>query len=111
LLSVYKFRARNVDELRLNHVIGFETLLPELENSAHSYICISEFCTPVGTFIVFSDFSRTDLIGVLFSKTTLKEVKDKKDEHIRMIENFGQSAEHGYTLDENIFLNGQLQLK
>ena len=49
-------------------------LLDSLQQTRHEYICISTFVTGVGTFNIFSDFAREDLVAVLFSKSQPEQV-------------------------------------
>ena len=45
---------------------GFAALLEGLRKTEYSHICVSVFITEAGTFSVFSDFGREDLIGALY---------------------------------------------
>jgi hypothetical protein len=45
---------------------GFAALLEGLRKTAYSHICVSVFITEAGTFTVFSDFGREELIGALY---------------------------------------------
>ena len=73
LLKIYEHRSNYGGD----HVIGYDTLMPIFRKTEHAHICISDFTTLRGSYIVFSDFSRSDILGVLFSKTNLDEVKAK----------------------------------
>ena len=49
------------------------SLLDQLRDTAHAHICISIFVTDQGVFTIFSDFERTEIIGILFTKEQPKE--------------------------------------
>jgi hypothetical protein len=49
-------------------VLGYDTLIPNLKSTNQKHICISAFQTAKETFIILSDFDRTELIGVLLSE-------------------------------------------
>jgi hypothetical protein len=110
LLDVYETRY-SFESLRKDnpHVIGYETLLPRFRSTTHQHICISNFSTTIGTFIVFSDFHRTELIGILLSKTTIQDTRGKMDAHKQMVESSGQKVIYDYSLSEKVFVNGQFQ--
>lgn len=110
LLDTYETRADFEKSFRKNHphVVGYDTLLPNFRRTMHLHICISTVTTDFGTFIIFSDFGRTDLLGILFSKNTLKEKRDKMMAHKMVVESLGDKIRYDYTLNEKIFINGQL---
>jgi len=70
VLAAYELRAKLVR----GPDAGFGSLLEELKRTAYSHICISVFITEAGTFTVFSDFSREDLIGALHTPEAPGEV-------------------------------------
>ena len=112
MLDIYEVRAKIEDDRKDNpHVFGYDTLLPKFRQTKHEHICISDFSTNIGSFIIFSDFDKKDLIGVLFSKTTLQDTRDKMNEHKKMVEATGGIVLYDYTKNENVFVNGQLQAK
>jgi hypothetical protein len=110
LLDVYETRADFEKFFRKDnpHVVGYDTLLPNFRKTLHLNICISTIATNFGTFIIFSDFARTDLIGILFSKGTLQEERDTMIAHKTLVESSGDKAKYDYTLNEKRFMNGQL---
>lgn len=73
ILDVYQSRAKfEVQRIKVSYppggpIIGYDTLVPSLQKTSFTHICISSFETSTGTLIIFSDFDRTELIGVLFS--------------------------------------------
>ncbi len=110
LLKVYEARTNFENERKDNpHVFGYDTLLPNFRQTHLEYICISTFTTNIGSFIIFSDFDRQDLIGVLFSKTTLSQIRERMNEHKRLVELTGEKVFYDYAENENVFINGQLQ--
>ncbi|WP_431215071.1 hypothetical protein ACQ86N_10270 [Puia sp. P3] len=46
--------------------VGFAALLEGLRKTVCSHICVSVFITEAGTFSIFSDFDREELIGALY---------------------------------------------
>ncbi len=80
LLKIYERRGGYEN----NSIIGFDSLLPRIRKTIHADICISEFLTNFGTYIIFSDFNRDDLIGVLVSKIPFQESKQK---HVNIFKN------------------------
>lgn len=75
ILDIYEIRASTEammqkHSIRKDHsmVAGYDTLLPRLRDTKLEHICVSDIETPYGSCIVFSDFERTELIGVLVSK-------------------------------------------
>lgn len=111
LLDIYEMRAKFETERKNNpHVFGYETMLGNFRKTKHEHICISSFTTEVGSFIAFSDFGKTDLIGVLFSTTTLQNSRDIMNEHRKMVESMGKTVQYDYTANEALFKNG-LHLK
>jgi hypothetical protein len=75
ILDIYEVRASTEAMMQKHNirkesttVTGYDTLLPRLRATKQENICISDIETPYGSFIIFSDFERTELIGVLVSK-------------------------------------------
>lgn len=60
-------------ELRENDHSISPSLIDQLRSTAHPHICISIFVTTQGVFTIFSDFDRTDIIGILFTNEQPKE--------------------------------------
>tara|TARA_R110002167_G_scaffold332264_1_gene539108 strand:- start:133 stop:519 length:387 start_codon:yes stop_codon:yes gene_type:complete len=61
-----------------NHfVIGYDRLLPALENSTQDFVNVSTITTNDGTYLVFSDYEYLNFIGILKSKRTLNEVRNR----------------------------------
>lgn len=70
LLGVYEIRARiQQDGHGKNLLLGYEVLLPDLRASGHAYVCLASVLGPSSAFIIFSDFGKHDLIGILKSTT------------------------------------------
>src|SRR5258708_1339351 len=64
VLAAYELRAELLTDACC--IAGYAVLLDGLRKAKHTHICISVFTTEAGTFTVFSDFSREDLIGALY---------------------------------------------
>jgi hypothetical protein len=110
LLDIYEIRAKMESELNANQkVIGYDTLLPELQKTKHDHICISVLTTNVGSYIIFSDFDKTDLIGILLSKVTLQDSRSAMAEHKKFVERSGQTVQYDYTANENVFVKGNFK--
>ncbi len=79
LLSGYKARFEIENALRSeNHfVIGYDQLLSSLENSKLDFVNVSTITTMNGTYLIFSDYDYLEFIGILKSKRTLAEVREK----------------------------------
>ena len=70
ILDIYETRASIERMMRKDNpqVRGYDTLIPRLRATCQKHICISDLETNNGSFIVFTDFYRTELIGVLVSE-------------------------------------------
>jgi len=72
VLAAYRLRAELSPDR--NAFAGQALLLAGLRKTKYAYICISIFITEKGTFTVFSDFDRKELIGALFTREAPEEV-------------------------------------
>jgi hypothetical protein len=79
ILYVYERRAQMESERDNAFVEGYVELLPALRQTGHEHICISLIDTSKGCYVIFTDFGKSDLIGVLKSKRTLNEIKGHMD--------------------------------
>lgn len=71
VLAAYELRA----ELSADpSIAGYALLLAGLRKAKQTHICISVFTTEAGTFTVFSDFDREELIGALYIPDAPEEV-------------------------------------
>jgi hypothetical protein len=52
----------------------YEKVLDRLRGTVYPNICVSVFITEIGTYTMFSDFEREDLIGALFSPDAPEDV-------------------------------------
>ena len=79
ILQIYNRRGKMEREIRKDHpfVIGYDELLPALEETNIETINISNIRTELGSYIVFSNMEYSKFIGILKSKRTLSEVKEK----------------------------------
>jgi hypothetical protein len=64
VLAAYRLRAE-MGKGR-EHAEGYRELIAALKKTTCTHICVSLFVTEAGTFTVFSDFGREQLIGALF---------------------------------------------
>lgn len=109
ILRIYEIRSKIEEDRKDNqHVIGYDKLIPKLRAASYKHICISSFGTRNGTFVVFSDFAKIDLIGVLISKTTLQNTREKMEEHRKMVEAYWGEVDYDYTKNQKVFINGRL---
>lgn len=101
LLKVYEMRGKMEEELRKgdSFVIGYEKLLPVFRQTKHEFVCISDVITNQGTYIIFSDYAKQDLIGILKSKRTLDEIRDRNED-----------MPNQYRSGEYVFAKGVLQV-
>lgn len=72
VLAAYELRAELLTGNRL--IAGHACLVAALKKAKHAHICISVFITEAGTFTVFSDFEREELVGALFVSEAPEEV-------------------------------------
>jgi len=72
VLAAYELRAELLTDVC--GIDGYAVLLAALRKAKHEHICISVFTTEAGTFTVFSDFSREDLVGALYRPQAPEEV-------------------------------------
>ncbi len=70
--AAYELRAELLTDL--SYLAGHTVLLAGLRKTKHAHICISVFTTEAGTFTIFSDFEREDLIGALYKPEAPEEV-------------------------------------
>jgi hypothetical protein len=89
-------------------VSGFDKLLPSLRETLHDNICISTIISNIGSYIVFTDFDKSDLIGILKSKRSLTEVRVKYKHHKKELEQLENQVIYDFDSDEITFLNGKI---
>lgn len=106
ILDIYETRAGLETDLRPdnNFVTGYDQLLPALRESNLTHICISNISTDVGTYIVFSNNSYSDFIGILKSKRTLSEERNGQKEFNSKL----PRVNYDYRAHEHVFINGRL---
>lgn len=96
VLRIYRIRA-NVEKNRPKNpfVIGYDQLLPKLISSDLDFINTSSITTEKASYIILSDYDYKEFVGILKSKKTLTEEREKTKEqdHCR----------------EWIFINGRLK--
>jgi len=83
ILKTYITRGK-LEERRFENpfVLGYDKLLPALTETEIEKINISSITTEVGTYIVFSDLNYDEFIGILKSKSTLSEVRERMKDSI-----------------------------
>ena len=83
ILRTYKIRGKYEERRSENpFVVGYDKLLPALTSTKMEKINVSSITTEVGTYIVFSDLNYEEFIGILKSKRTLSEVREKMKDSI-----------------------------
>jgi hypothetical protein len=111
LLSIYELRGQVENNRKDNpFVFGYDNLLPALRQTKHNNVCISSITTDKGTFIIFSNFDKTDFVGLLKSKRTLTEIQDKYQGQKLYTEQHKQELLYDYDSNKTTFVNGQLIL-
>lgn len=77
-LSLYTFRARNEqkEERAEPYVLGYDFLLPRLAKTESLKIELVSIATDKGTYIIFTNPQKTELIGILKSKRNITELKE-----------------------------------
>ena len=78
IVQIYNRRAK-LEETRKDDpfVVGYDSLLPILNSTDVNTINISSVKSDSGSFIIFSDMNYTTFIGILKSKMTLTEIRNK----------------------------------
>ena len=110
LLRIYEIRGQIEKDRQDNpFVFGYDSLLPALRQTKHGHVCISAITSEKGTYVIFTDFNKTDFIGLLKSKQTLTEIRDKYRQHKELVEQSGQELLYDYEANKNVFINGQFQ--
>jgi hypothetical protein len=109
LLSVYEHRHKMHEVLRIVGIEGWEPLLSRLREAQHEHICISGIISHVGTYLVFSDFAKKDLIGILKSQVTLDKIREENRAHKARVEANGHRVLTDTEANENVFIGGRLR--
>lgn len=92
-------------------VKGFEEVVPKLNQTKFNNIGISNITSNYGNYLVFTDDNKKNFIGILKSKRTLTEIRDKYRHHKKLVEQMGESVLYDYEEHEIVFYNGILQKK
>ena len=107
LLNTYKLRWKHERERENNQfVYGYEELIPELSKTKFNNICISDITSEKGSYILFTDDNKTEFIGILKSKRTLGEIREKYYKHRELVEKSREKIIHDYESNEIVFVNG-----
>jgi|GEM_PF-1340992 len=107
ILGAYEIRARIDSKAKDNPFIsGYDMLLPHLRETKHEHICISSFLSNIGGFLVFSDFDRQDLIGLLCTKNTLVDMRNRIAENKRKADAGESVPQYNYNESKTLFING-----
>lgn len=110
ILNIYKTRWEHEKERENNQfVIGYEELIPELSKTKFNNICISDITSEKGSYIIFTDDAKTEFIGILKSKRTLVEIREKYSTHKKLVEKSGEKLIYDYESNEIVFINGILK--
>lgn len=72
VLEAFEIRSI-IKQQRENDYSISSSLLDQLRDTEHAYICISIFRTNHGVYTIFSDFERTEIIGTLYTSEQPKE--------------------------------------
>lgn len=111
ILDLYNLRWDIEKEIRSEpFVFGYYELIPKLESTSFNDICISNICSEKGTYLVFTDGDKTQFIGVLKSKRTLSEIREKYLTHKNKVESLGEKVLYDYESNEIVFINGILRV-
>jgi hypothetical protein len=79
LLNVYK-RRYNIQLNEKNRtVFGFKYLLSKLNEHRYEFVCISNICFDSCTYILFSNFEKSDLLGIIKSIRTIDDIDNTED--------------------------------
>ena len=107
--DVYKSR-QSLENLRKGNefVIGYDDLIPNLEATNDDEVIVTNISSEKGTFIVFTNVKFTELLGVLKSKRTLSEIKNKYKNHEQRLEKSNFESTNDYKKSENVFIDGKL---
>lgn len=107
--GVYKSR-QSLENLRKGNefVIGYDDLIPNLEATNDDEVIVTNISSEKGTFIVFTNVKFTELLGVLKSKRTLSEIRNKYKNHEQRLEKSNFESTNDYKKSENVFIDGKL---
>lgn len=112
ILNIYQSRWKFEKQRENNQfVFGYEELIPKLTNTNFNSICISTITSNKGSYIIFTDNNKTEFIGILKSKRTLEEIREKYFNHKKTVEDIGEKVIYDYESNEIIFENGVLKEK
>ena len=102
LIDVYSTRQSIQQEINKdNFVDGYSETLLNLKNTKFTEIDIVSYNSDNGGFTLFTDRKRKTIIGLLKSRRTLTEIRDKFKEQIESATN--------YRTRENLFIKGHLK--
>ena len=109
ILGVYKSH-QSLENLRKGNefVIGYDDLIPNLEATNDDEVIVTNISSEKGTFIVFTNVKFTELLGVLKSKRTLSEIRNKYKNHEQRLEKSNFESTNDYKKSENVFIDGKL---
>jgi hypothetical protein len=103
ILAVYERRGSMENDRKEDpFVFGYDQLLPSLRSTRHESICIIGIDSDQGHFSIFTDFEKTEIIGILKTKRTLTEIRQKQVDHL------SAGGVDYYKSRETIFINGKL---
>lgn len=101
VLGIYEVRGQIEEDRKDNpFVIGYNELLPNLRKTLHEYIDITHITSEKGSYVIFTDYDKTDFIGILKTNRTLAEV--------RAVTQYNKE-QHNLKDDEVVFINGRLK--
>ena len=109
-MSIYQLRWKHEKHRENNQfVFGYEELIPNLIKTKFNNICISNIISEKGSYIIFTNDKKTEFIGILKSKRTLREIREKYFEHKKIVGDSGEKIIYDYESYEIIFENGILK--
>ena len=105
LLDVYEHRYKMHQKLDLEQkLLGWEDLLPAFRETHHDHICVNMISSNSASYLIFCDFNRSDLVGILKSPVTLSENREKLQAHKLQGFNVSHHA-------ENVFIDRRLRTR
>jgi hypothetical protein len=109
ILQIHNVRESMENARVEKFVFGYEELMPSLTNCQFDHLKVFDVTTEIGSYIIFTDVDLNTLIGILKSKRTLTEIREKYITHDKLFEENNQKPIYDWRSNETIFINGKLR--
>lgn len=106
LISQYEVHLSINEKKKEKNLIKLHNhFLENLRKTDINYICISSILSETGSYLIFSDYEKKELIGILKYNKTLTEIRESFDNHNNLLAKYNCAPHERKT---NIFVNGLL---